>query len=143
MKLKNYTPAGKQIVVHLRAYGQIGAIITPEAQPDKITRVVAAGPLCEKTKAGDFVLLGDKGFLQMEMDDHSGKPITVLFANEFDIMGYYIPDPDETRFYVPLRGANGLSTNDTRELNIIDNPGIEASPYLKEEAQNKLNLEMP
>jgi hypothetical protein len=141
MRLKNYTPSGRQIVLHLKAYGQVGAIIMPDAVPDKILKILAAGDLCEKAKAGDYVMLGPRDFLQMEMDDENGKPITVLFADEFAIMGYYVPDPDEEKFYVAVKNANGMSSNDTRELNIFDNPGLEASPYLKEEAQNKTNLE--
>ncbi len=141
MKLKNYVPAGKQIIVHLKHYGQVGSIIMPDAQPDKIVRVLAVGDQCEKVKPGDYVLFDERAFLQMDMTDENGKDITVLFATEFAIMGYYTPDPDETRFYVPIKGKHGMGTNDTREMNIIDNPGIEASPYLKEEAENKKMLD--
>lgn len=141
MKLKNYTPAGKQIVLHLKQYGQVGSIYTPDAQPDKVLRVVAAGDLCEKAKVNDYVLLNDRNYLQMEMDDDAGKAITVLLATEFDVIGYYTPEPGETRYYVAIKNADGSAGNDTRELNVIDNPGIEVSPYLKEEAANNAALE--
>lgn len=140
MKLKNYTPAGKQIVCHLKQYAQIGSIITPDAQPDKVLRVVAVGDLCEKTKVDDYVLLQDRNYLQMEMADAAGKDITVLLATEFDIIGYYKPDEGETRYYIAIKKADGTVGNESRDMNIIDNPGIEHSPYLKEEAANTAAL---
>ena len=132
MRLKNYTPAGKQIALHLKQYAQIGSIITPDAQPDKVVRVIATGPLCETTKVDDYVLLQNRDYLQMEMQDANGKDITVLLATEFDIIGYYKPDADESRYYIAVKNSKGFSSNDTRELNVIDNPGLEHSSFLKE-----------
>jgi hypothetical protein len=138
MRLKNYVPAGKQIICAIKQYNKIGLVITPDAQMEKIVEVLKVGPLCEIVQAGDFVNLDDRGYLQMSMEDASGVEVPVILASEFNIIGYYTPEPDEKQFYVAVKKASGLAGNDEiRELNIIDNPGIEQAPYLAEEAANK------
>jgi hypothetical protein len=138
MKLKNYTPAGNQIICGIRQHNKIGLVISPEAQIDKIVEVLKVGPLCKDAKAGDFVNLDDRGYLQMAMENSEGKEVPVILATEFNIIGYYTPDPDEKQFYVAVKKPSGFAGNDeVRELNIIDNPGIEKAPYLAEEEANK------
>jgi hypothetical protein len=139
MKLKNYTPAGNQVVVHLIKHNKVGLLYIPTSYSDKVLKVVAVGPLCEKTKVNDYVLLDDRQFLQMELTVDEGT-ITVLLAREFDIIGYYIPDAEELSSAIATSKAfAGTETQDSdsvRELNIIDGPGMEHSTYLKEEAEN-------
>jgi hypothetical protein len=138
MKLKNYTPAGNQIVVHLIKHNKVGLLYTPTSYSDKVLKVVAVGPLCEKTKVNDYVLLDDRQFLQMELAGDEGT-ITVLLAREFDIIGYYTPDSEELNAAIATSKAFAgaeAQEDSIRELNIIDGPGMEHSTYLKEEAEN-------
>ena len=137
MKLKNYAPSGNQIVLHLKQYDSIGGIILPDAEPDKVLRVVAVGELCTKAKVDSYVMLNDRPYPQMTMQDEGGKELSLLFATEFDIIGFYTPDPGETQFYIGIRNKNGKGGHNAAagpmdDLKILPGTNTEASPFLNE-----------
>lgn len=135
MKLKNYEPVGNQIVLHLKEYDRIGVVILPDAEPDKVLRILKTGPLCTKAVPESYVLMQDRPYCQMTMLDDNGNPITLLLATEFDIIGFYTPDPGETQFYVGIKkGKGGVNAVDA-ELNILPGTNIEASPFLNEKIE--------
>jgi len=135
MKLSNYFPVGNQIVLHLKEYDRVGVVIMPDAQPDKVLRVLKVGELCTKAIPDCYALMQDRPYCQMTMDDDNGNPINVLLATEFDIIGFYYPDPGETQFYVGIKKGKGGANAVDAELNILPGTNIEASPFLNEKIE--------
>jgi hypothetical protein len=146
MRLKNYTPAKNDVVLELRHYSKIGGVYTPTPQADKIMRVLATGPRCEITKVGDLVLMNSAlmatlEFELEELDPKTNKPKTVvtLQGTEFNVMGFYKPDENETNYkFIEIKAAEAPDSQGPQ--NIIDNPGIDQSPFLKEQSEFIKNL---
>lgn len=140
MRLKNYKPAKNEVLCELKHYQKIGKIITPDAQAEKIMKVLAVGPMCTATKPGDHVLMSSVPMVQLEFEEKNedGKPIMALQGMEYNIMAYYLPEEDETRFFVQIPPSPEVERQGPQ--NIIDNPGIEQSPFLKDQANFLANL---
>lgn len=149
MKLKNYAPAGHEILAELREYND-GTIITINPEHDKIMKVLKVGPMCTATnpltnqpiKPGDYVMMDGMLLMQLnftELSENTGKPIKALQGKEFNIAAFYLPDTDEKK-YMPHIDPATDKFKPSRELNVIDNPGIEHSTYLKEERDNQRAL---
>jgi hypothetical protein len=146
MKLKNYSPAGNEVLVELKEYSS-GIVIQVKPEHEKIMKVLKVGPtvtalnpLTGKTVApGDFVMLVAANLLQLTFEPLTpeGYKVQAVQAKEFAIGAYYLPDSDETKFFPHIEDA---PVSEERDMKIFDNPGIEHSPYLKEEAENKLHL---
>lgn len=133
MKLKNYTPVGNQIVLHLKEYDKVGVVIMPDAQPDKILKILKTGELCKLAKPDAYVLMQDRPYCRMTMDNDQGNEINVLLATEFDIIGLYVPEPDETQFYVGIK--NKITGEPENALNILPGTNEELSPFLNEKLE--------
>lgn len=140
MRLKNYKPAKNEVLCELREYKKVGSVITPNPVAEKIMRVLAVGPMCTATKVGDFVLMAAVPMIQLEFEEkgQDGKPLIALQGMEYNIMSYYTPDPDETKILPDVKEPAPTETQGPQ--NIIDNAGIEHSPYLKEQENFIKNL---
>jgi hypothetical protein len=141
MKLKNYAPAGNEILVELIEYSG-GVVIQIKPEHEKIMKVLKTGPMVtalnpltgEKVKPGDYVMLIASNLLQLTFDLEDGSKIQTCQAKEFAIGAYYKPDPDEKKFLPHIEDA---VESESRDMKIFDNPGIDKAPYLKEEADNQ------
>lgn len=142
MRLQNFKPARNYVLLELKQYNKIGEIITPNSQTDKVMTVLATGEGCELVKVGDKVLMDDRPMIQLGFEPvtEGGKQIICLLGQEFNIIATYAPDPDETQYYIPQRNPKPLDLEKPRNLNVIDNPGVEDGPYLKEEFENLEDL---
>ena len=147
MRLKNYKPAGNEILFELKEY-TTGVVIKIAPEHEKIMKILAVGPTVtiinphtgKAAAPGDFAMLIAQNLLQLDFEPEKpgGKKIVCLQAKEYAIGSFYLPDDDETKFlpaYNPTPEAEV-----TRTMNVIDNPGIEAGSYLKEERDNQLKL---
>lgn len=148
MRLKNYRPAKNEVLLELKHYNNINGIITPKPQADKIMRVLAVGPMCTATKVGDLVLMSSVPMVHQELEldtqDEKGKPnkIVTLQGMEYNIMAYYHADPDEDKYHVVPEASPEVERQGPQ--NIIDNPGIDQAPFLKEQDAHMkaLNLDI-
>lgn len=102
MRLKNFTPAGNQVLAQVRYYNNTenGLIQKLEPERDMFAEIVAVGPTVEKAKVGDFVMFSDVALIHFPFED-GPDIITCVLTNEFQIIGYYTPDKDENRIFVP------------------------------------------
>ena len=147
MRLKNYFPAKAEVLLELKHFNKIGAVITPKPQADKIMRVLAVGPMCTATKVGDLVMINSTPMAQLEFEgplDDKGKPTSIIALQgmEYNIMSYYRPDEDETTYFIKVEESPEVEHQGPQ--NIIDNPGIESAPFLKEQDEHMqaLNLDL-
>ena len=150
MKLKNYAPAGNEILLELKEYSKSATgVILVKPDQEKIMKVLKVGPTVTilnpltgtTVKPGDFALPMAPNMMQFEFTLEDGSKIQAVQTKEFGIASFYLPDADETQFCI-VPGKNDKEYPVSRDLNIIDNPGIEKSSYLKEEEQNKQKLNL-
>lgn len=149
MRLKNYAPAGNQILLEIKEVTR-GTIITLKPEADRIMKILKTGPTVtalnnmtnEKVKPGDYVMVNSNPMPQLDFDidpnDSESKSIVALQTNDFNILAFYLPDKDEKTFFTP--GAPKVDLESSREMKVIDNPGIDKSLYLKEERDNQVHL---
>ena len=145
MRLKNYFPAKNEVLLELKHFNKIGNVITPKPQADKIMKVLAVGPMCGATKVGDLVMVNSVPMAQLEFEgplDDKGKPTTIIALQgmEYNIMSYYRPDEDETSYFV--KPAESPEVEHQGPQNIIDNPGIDQAPFLKEQDAHMKTLNL-
>lgn len=147
MRLKNYAPAGNELLLELKEYSQ-GVVITVRPEHDKVMKILKVGPtvtilnpMTGKVAApGDFCIAMSPNMMQFTFEGENGEKVETVQTKEFGIASFYLPDSDEKKYF-PAFKEGGKVYEATRDLNVIDNPGIENSTYLKEEAENKLNLQ--
>lgn len=140
MKLENFELSNNYILVALKEHTKVGSVHVITPVTDKFTELVAMGEACQKYKLGDLVLLDDLNYLSMpfSIKGHD-KPVKCILAREFNIIGKYTPDEDETKVILQAK-ENNTTQETSRNLNVIDNPGVENAPYLKEEEENRIKL---
>ena len=110
---------------------------------DKFTKIVATGENCQKYKIGEYVLLDDLQYLALPFEIKGEKNLVkCILAREINVIGKYTPDAEETEVVLAAEKTENrtLVTDNTRDLNVIDNPGIDQGSYLKEEEENKQTL---
>lgn len=148
MKLANYAPAGNEILLEMKEY-QEGIVKLSKPEHDKIMRVLKIGPtvtilnpLTGKVVAvGDFCLPMSPNMMQFDFEGETPEiRINAVQTKEYGIAAFYKPSPDEKK-YMPNIPASEKEYELSREMNIIDNPGIDKSPFLKEEMLNKQFLD--
>lgn len=148
MKLKNYAPAGNEILLQLIEYSTSAAgVVLVKPDQEKVMRVLKVGPTVtilnpltgQTVKPGDFAMPMSPNMLQFEFLLEDGSKISAVQTKEFGIASFYAPDKDETKFFA-VSTSSPEDYSKTRDLNIIDNPGLENSSYLKEERENNLKL---
>lgn len=145
MKLKNYAPAGNEILVELIEYSG-GVVIQIKPEHEKIMKVLKTGPMVTAlnpltgttVKPDDYIMLIASNLLQIDFKEDDGTVTHTVQAKEFAIGAYYLPDTNETKFFPHIDDA---PESDSREMNILDNIGIDKAPYLKEEADNQKFLD--
>ena len=136
MKLENFNISSNYILVAIKQHSKIGTVEMLTPVTDKFTEIVKMGPLCEKYKVGQLVMLDDLQYLSMPFFvKGESKPVKCVLAREVNIIGDYTPDEEE-KIIMLANGPERDTSNDIRELNIIDNPGIDQGEYLKEEETN-------
>lgn len=103
MRLKNFKPAGKQVLAKVKYYNTSASGIISNLKPEKdmFAEIVAVGPTVEEAKVGDLVMFGDVALLHLPFEDETGTQVTCVMANEFAILAYYNKDSDENRIFVP------------------------------------------
>lgn len=102
MRLVNFTPSGNQVLAKVKFYNSTeSGIILQNPEKDMFAEVLAVGPTTEGVKVGDHIMLGDVAVMHIPFDD-KGKEITCILASAFHILGFYSPDKDETRIFVPV-----------------------------------------
>lgn len=140
MKLENFELGHNYILVAIKEHSKVGQIELLKPITDKFTKLVAVGDGCQRYKLGEYVLLDDLQYLSMSFEIKGEKgPVKCILAREVNIIGKYTPDKQEQEIVLAAEQAVDTSDN-TRELNVIDNPGIEKGSYLKEEVANKEKL---
>ena len=121
MRLKNFTPSGNQVLAKVKFYNstESGIIVTTNPEKDMFAEVVAVGPLVKGTKVGDYVMFGDVAVIHLPFETSKKEEITCVLTSEFSILGYYAPDKDEDRIFVPVNPArnsnNSMSLEDSEE----------------------------
>ncbi len=120
MKIAHYIVAKNLVLLE--------AIKTKESKSGKIIlneetfvgyyKVVAKGPLCEKTKVGDYIV----STLQMGVEVEFEEGVYMQMP-EVGIDGYYSPTKEELENPVPIFKLT--SEDEEEELNIIDSDGGE------------------
>ena len=107
MRLKNFKPAGKQVLAKVKYYNTTASGIISNVRPEKdmFAEIVAVGPTVEEAKVGDLVMFGDVALLHLPFEDEVGAQTTCVMANEFAILAYYAKDSDENRIFVPQEPA--------------------------------------
>lgn len=101
MRLKNFQPAGNQVLAKVKFYNtsKSGLIHNLKEERDMFATVVAVGPQVERTKVGDVVMFGEVMVTQFPFEDGKEEILCIL-TNEFNILAYYTPDKDEDRIFV-------------------------------------------
>jgi hypothetical protein len=140
MKLKNYRPAKNEVLLEAKDIKVQNGIVLPNPQMEKLMKVVGIGPMTTATKIGDIVLMNSAPMAQIEATDEHGKKQIYLQGMEYNIMGYYTPEPGE-KTYNWISIPESTVEEMPGPKNIIDNPGIEKSRFLQEQHEFQKNVD--
>ena len=135
IRLKNYTPKEYDILLKVsHTATSPKGIIMPTPQKDMIMEVLKVGGSVENVTAGQHVLVLSGGGYELPMIDESGKQILTVQVQVHNVAGTYVKDDDENNVFLINEQGEAIEDEDKPgPSNIIDNPGIEHSPFLKEE----------
>ncbi len=112
MRLEGYFPAKNNVLIEEVKVASSGSILLSKETSAGYYKIIAVGPMCEKTKIGDYIVSTLQ--LGVEMDFDEGKRLQMP---EHGIDGYYSPTKKELENPVPMFTA---PEEDTEELNVID-----------------------
>jgi len=103
MRIKNFSPAGNQILAKVKYYNTSTTGIVHKLKPEKdmFAEVVAVGPAAEGVKVGDLVMFGDVALMHLPFDDENNNQVVCVLASSFNVLATYTKDKDETRIFVP------------------------------------------
>lgn len=115
MKIAHYFPAKNLVLLEAirTKESKSGKIILSEETFVGYYKVVAAGPMCEKAKVGEYVV----STLQMGVEVEFEEGIYMQLP-EVGIDGYYTPTKEELINPVPILKI--VPEKDEDELNVID-----------------------
>ena len=134
MRLKNYSPIGHDVLLRVKSsHKTASGIIMPNPAQDRVMQVAKTGPLVNIFKEGEWVLVGPGGSgIDMTILNENNEKELFVQTSVHSIIGIYQKEDDEDQIFVI--SSDGKPVKDTvPEKNIIDNPGIEHQPFLKEE----------
>lgn len=136
MKLDQYEPLGNDILLRVRQVNKTPkGIILPQAEQDRVMQVVKVGSLVEKPIVpGCWVLIGPGGQgVDIPFDTKDGERVICVQASVHFVIGVYDKD-EENEDIVFIAREEGRSQHEAAPgpSNIIDNPGIDKAPFLKD-----------
>lgn len=113
MRLENYRPAKNNVLLEEVKVASSGNIMLHEDTAVGYFKVIATGPLCEKTKVGDYIITALQ--LHTELTFVEGTRAQIA---EYGIDGYYTPSNEELENPVPI--FTSKPEEEDEELNVID-----------------------
>ena len=137
MKLEKYEPLGNDILLRVRQVNKTPkGIILPQAEQDRVMQVVKTGALVEEPIVpGSWVLIGPGGSgVDIPFETEDGERIICVQASVHFVIGTYDKD-EKNEDLVFMAGEEGRQPTQSESVgpsNIIDNPGIDKAPFLKE-----------
>ena len=134
IKLKNYTPIGNDILLKVaQTSTSPRGILLPNPQQDRIMQVLKTGSLVNDIVPGTWVLVGPMGQgIDIPMKDHEGKTVYTVQTSVHSVIGLYDKEKDEDIVFMAGETQESPDLERVGPQNIIDNPGIEKAPFLKE-----------
>ena len=117
MKIARYTLAKNLVLLEAikTKESKSGTIILNEEAFVGYYRVVAKGPMVEKTKIGDYIVSTLQMGIEVEFEEG-----LYMQMPETGIDGYYIPTDEELKNPVPVLKTPSI---EEEELNVIDSEG--------------------